>query len=481
MAEFLKRAYDLLALKVTLDLAGDDANLKCELEVTENHSPTTVRKWLVSAQEIGYPKVISEYQTYGHGTPFRKPDRLVAELSKTLNELQLSENPLWLHLVKPYGILGTAPWEKWLSSLSVPVLRLPDVIADPPREATSTLDVIVCTSSPFAKEEFDGQYVIRLLHQVYSKNPRSKIRFEVFLDKNHFDEMKSRLNTEEFVPVVTLHPPDEAASYAVPRKNPSIQDPITDLESPWLLWMRNSVKGKSIDMVHFICHGYMNGDRGALSFSQSPVRNEDRLWSRFVGRRELGTFLTQVGAWAIAFSSPEENYSDMGLRCLADSLAQDQPGAVMYHDWTADRDGTQLGNAYRFLFHLEPGIPQSADGLFLYCQPFKVKGGQDARQPSFSAKTSRSQDPPELTEIVESVVLEEGDQDTNDLIATATRYIERCEWKLNKSAQTSLRLGIGTPPKDSIKVNDALTKIKRAMIRIGSRLPGDSSNSGGKL
>ncbi len=481
MAEKLKRDYDLLALKITLDLAVENASLKCELEVTKDHLPKTVREWTVSAEDIGLPRELTESQIYGHATPFRKPDRVVNELSDILNERQLFEDPLWLHLVKPYGFLGAAPWEHWLSSLPILVLRLPDVIADPPRESPSTLNVIVCTSSPLAKEEIMAdQYVIRLLRQVSNKHPRSKIHFDVFTDQERFHHMQSTLDARELLGTeVTVHSPEQASSYAIPRRNASVEDPTNDLENPWLLWMRNAVKGRSVDMVHFICHGYFNGDRGSLAFAQSPARNEDARWSRFVGKRELSTFLTQVGAWVAAFSSPDENYSDAGLRFLADALAQDQPGAILYHDWTADRDGSQVGNAYQFLFHPQPGIPEHADGLFLYCQPIRVKGCQDARSLSYSPKTNRVQEPPGLTEMFDSVL--QKDEDLTDLMATAARYIERCEWKLNKSAQINLRLGIDAPSKDSVEVNDALNKIKRAMIRIASRTPGGTSGSGGVL
>jgi hypothetical protein len=475
MAEILKRAYNLVALKISLDLVGDDASVSCELQVTESHLPSTKDVWTISASEIGCPKILAKEQIRGHSTPFKKPDWLVDKLRSSIEGLHLFEGPLWLHFVKPYGLLGLAPWEKWFASLPVPVIRLPDVISDPPREAPATLDVLICTSSPVAKEEMSSEnYVVRLVRQVMQKHPRSKVGFDVFTDLERFSQTQEMMKAEGLLgSVVRVHPPDQASSYAVPRRNPTIDDPFLDLESPWLLWMRNAIKGRSVDMVHFICHGYFNGDRGALAFAQSPTRNEDTRWSRFVGKRELSTFLTQVGAWAAAFSSPDENYSDAGLRLLADGLAQDQPCTVLYHDWLADPKGSQLGDAYQFLFQRQPGMPPRADALFLYCQPFRVKSGHDARPLSFSARTSRAMESPEVKKVLSASF--EQEQTLPDWMAAATRYIERCEWNLDKSAQHGERLGVTRPDDEAAGVNQAIDQIKRAMSRIASRNPGTGS------
>lgn len=472
MAEALKRAYNLVALKISFNLAGDEASVSCELQVTENHSPSTVDSWTISANEIGCPEILTEEQIFGHSNPFRKPDGLVNDLRKWIERLQPFEGPLWLHFVRPYGLLGLAPWERWFNTLPIPVVRLPDVISDPPRETPATLDVLICTSSPRAKDEIESEnYVVRLIRQVIQKHPRSKVGFDVFTDWERVGQTQEILDKVGLLgSVVRVHPPDQAASYAVPRRTGTISDSVLDLENPWLLWMRNAIKGRSVDMVHFICHGYFNGDRGALAFAQSPTHNEDTKWSRFVGKRELSTFLTQVGAWATAISSPAENYSDAGLRLLADALAQDQPCAVLYHDWLADPDGRQLGDAYQFLFQEEPGMPPRADALFLYSQPFRVKSGHDARPVSFSARTNRAMESVEVQQVLSSSF--EREQAVPDWMAATTRYIERCEWNLNKSAQQGERLGVTRSDDEVAGVNQAIDQIKRAMSRIASRDPG---------
>ena len=56
---------------------------------------------------------------------------------------------------------------------------------------------------------------------------------------------------------------------------------------------------KPLDFVHFVGHGYLSGDRGAIAVATSPTVNTDQQWSRFIGSVELNTFLSQVGAWGL--------------------------------------------------------------------------------------------------------------------------------------------------------------------------------------
>ena len=57
-----------------------------------------------------------------------------------------------------------------------------------------------------------------------------------------------------------------------------------------------------------------------------------------------------VGAWSAAFSSPEQNYSEMGLRLFADTIAQMRLGPVLHHETRLDPQREALADAYRFLF-----------------------------------------------------------------------------------------------------------------------------------
>jgi hypothetical protein len=66
----------------------------------------------------------------------------------------------------------------------------------------------------------------------------------------------------------------------------------------------------------------------------------------------------------------------------------------------------------------------------------------------------------------------EREQTLPDWMAAATRYIERCEWNLNKSAQLGERLGVTRPDDEVTGVNQAIDQIKRAVSRIASRDPG---------
>ena len=61
------------------------------------------------------------------------PEQLAAGLRYRLALKQVpAGKPLWLKLARPYGVLGTVPWESELNAaLGCPVLRLPDYPARP--------------------------------------------------------------------------------------------------------------------------------------------------------------------------------------------------------------------------------------------------------------------------------------------------------------------------------------------------------------
>lgn len=462
MAEFLKRAYNLVALKVALKTEGETANASCELQVPEQHEPRSVAKWDVSAKELGLPERLDPRQA----SPFKKPAGLIGDLRAWLTWLRDNHGfrpPLWLHLVKPYGYLGVAPWERWIAEdLNIPVLRLPDVVAEPPHEDPTSLDIILCASMPMAKEPFEiVHHLLLAVERIRVAVPHRNAKFDVFTDRESKTELEKQLGARRLLgEVVRLHEPELAESYAIPRRSSEIPAAVSDLDSPWLLWMRNALHGRSVDMVHFLCHGYFSSDRSALAFAQTPLVNEDPHWSRFVDLAELRTFLLQVGAWSAGFSSPETNYSDLGLRYLADSLAQERPGPVLYHDWRADRDAEQIAKAYRFLFAPEPRVPAMAPAVFLYCQPFRVEGWQSAAALGF--ETAEDDDLRAVFRQVQSIP---------NWMAASARYVEQCRWELNKTAQVEgERQGYSrAKAEEAVGVKAALAQIEKAVANLAKR------------
>ena len=224
---------------------------------------------------------------------------------------------------------------------------------------------------------------------------------------------------------VKLYNPQNAGAYAAPEATLQVRDRPGLIENPWLLWIRDALEGRSIDIAHFICHGYLSRDQGALAFSETPLRNEDRRMARFVGAAELIAFLTQTGAWSAAFSSPEHNYSQMGLRQLADTIAQMRPGPVIHHEIPLDVGGEALAGIYRFLFGPAPQNPPASPALFAYCHPSRVTRKPQARE--LAGYTFRASEEP-MDAVPSHPLLKpifEAEDNVPSWIAASQRFIEQ--------------------------------------------------------
>jgi hypothetical protein len=376
MAEELKRQYDLVVLKLGLALPSGErthVGIHCEIEAKVAGELTTLARCDLTPDDFGIPSRLDPRQTRYRGYDFKVPTELVQWLQRTLAETELAGRPLWLHLVCPYGYLGVVPWERLLvPRLQIPILRLPDFIVPPPAEVRTTLDVVLCCSMPAAKESFEAvDQMAQMVHYIRDAAPRPRVTVHVFADAEFYGTLQLMFSGRGWLDAgVRLYQPSDA--YSVPDPSSRITDPGVGLVSPWLLWMRDALKGRSVDVVHFLCHGYFANDRGAIAFSQTPTRNEDSRIARFVGTGELDTFVTQVGAWSCAFSSPRKNFSEMGLRMLADTLAQLRPLSILHHETELDLEGQVLRDTYRFLYATDPMSPPVSPAAFFYCQPYRV-------------------------------------------------------------------------------------------------------------
>jgi hypothetical protein len=405
MAGILKRRHDLVALRVMLDAGGAEPYVRFVLEVSENHELRTAGEWSYPPDALGLPARIARGGDRGP-IPLRIPEKMRDELRAALNAAG-DPAALWLHLVRPYAHLGVAPWDRVLTEeLGLPVLRLPDFLVPPAKESPHTLDVALCVSQPAAKSPFDARaFIHSMLRDVAAGVPRGRVAVHLFTDAALYGDLRSERGGANPVVlpsqgagelVMWLHDPRGAARYAEPDSVELVGDLPGSMDNPWLLWMRDVMRGRCLDVVHFGCHGYYALDRGAVALAASPVRNDDQGWARFVGAAELDTFLTQTGAWAVAFSSPPGNFSDAGLRHLADDLAQRKPFATIYHDLASDSACRDLAAAYEFLFDTQPMDPEPMRCVSIYCQPCRVTGdvpdvGAPAVQGTASAETPGEQ------------------------------------------------------------------------------------------
>jgi hypothetical protein len=426
MAEVLKRKYDLVVLKVTLDTTGEQSRVRCAVEVKIGGEPRVVAEWTSTAAERGVPERIDRRSSRYRGYQFAIPEQVSSPLRDWVEHEMTADVPLWVHLVRPCGYLAMVPWERLLQPLlKVPMLRLPEFVVQPPRETPKALDVLLCSSGPAAKEQFRMvEYLKDLAKRLREAVPR-RTTFHVFTDKAIHQEIGQAFEREGLLnSTAILYSPDTAASYSVPAGDSDVPEQTRTVANPWLLWMRESLKGRSVDVAHFVCHGYLSHDHGALAFAESPLVNQDTRMARFVGGAELKAFLTQVGAWSAVFSSPERNYSEMGLRQLADGLAQVRPGPIVHHELELDRDGSAIAGAYRLLFSRTPQPAPASAALFIYCQPFRVQapaGAEDRTRAAASVPASSELDS-----------LYETEDNVPAWVAASERYVEECQLRLQK-------------------------------------------------
>lgn len=389
MAELLKREHDIVTLKVELSGRGQ---CRCLLQFLADGQLAGLPLWEGVPADFGLVAEPGGTRPQLDPALFRLPDPLAWALRDWLQANTDGSRPLWVHLVKPYGALRYLPWERLLvDALDVPVLMLPDFIFPPPRESLSSLDIAICASAPLACEH---AYVADGLHQAITairQGLGETARLHLFTDADLVDRVRDRHPASEHL---VWHPQSSAGPFVCEDASSRLHDSGGTLRSPWLLWMRECLKPYTTDVVHFVCHGHLARDRGAMLFAQSPLERTERYLAGPVGSIELCSFLTQVGAWASAFSSPFDDNHPIGLHTLADEIAQSLPGPMMmFNPALATHDGTgfpDLAHGYRFLHSPDPQPAPKSRALFLYCQPYLLDERRDldaAREHSEALET----------------------------------------------------------------------------------------------
>ena len=379
----LKERYDLLVLKVELrDRAGtksDGIDARFTLQGKVDGRLAT----LADLSQPGAVTGLTDLAATRNPNPVvGLSTDLLSQLGQAVAHFGDGQRPLWVHLVKPYGALRLLPWERLLVAVvNVPVLMLPDFIFPRPREATATLEVALCGSAPLGHESHGvRQALVMAVHAVLGGSAR-RTRVQLFTDANLAGEMRHIFQTQAAAGQVLVHDTQDAAPFVQEDTRSRLLDQAGVLRSPWLLWMRQALRERAVDVVHFCCHGRLTRGRGALLFAQSPLDRSDDYLAGPVGMTELQTLLTQVGAWSSAFTSLPDNFSEVGLRALADETAQNRPGPMLMHNMQLDPTGDALGRAYGFIYAAEPGPPPLSPALFLYCQPYLATASMPAAAP----------------------------------------------------------------------------------------------------
>lgn len=396
MAEALKRTYDVLVLKVEADDRASEGGVQASftLQVKDGGRLVDVVGFPAHFPVLGLAEIMAPRGRSRGEDHSRLPEALLSRLKEELWPFYaLGERPLWVHLVKPYGALRFVPWERELGqALGMPVLMLPDFIFPRPREALAWLDVALCASAPLGVGAYSVWEALHVTAQAILRGSPRPTRLQVFAD----DMLQSALHYNWAAEIasgrITLHDPQDASDFFEDDPSSRMLDSAGVLRSPWLLWMRRALRERSVDVVHFCCHGHLSRGHGAMLFAQSPLSPTRTYLAGPVGAVELQTFLTQVGAWSTAFASPFDNQSEAGLRGLADEVAQMRPGPMLMHDMDLDPHGEALAQAYRFIYAADPGMPPASQALFLYCQPYLSSDAMPAEPAIATHVPSRARD-----------------------------------------------------------------------------------------
>ena len=396
MAELLKRDFDIVVLKAQVaDAAPGSAasgpQVRFVLQFHEHGSLHDGLHWDFALSDIA-PPLLDRRASRGSGPALVLPPALLDGLRDWFGQHSESDRALWVHLVKPYGSLRLVPWERVLgAALERPILMLPDFIFPPPREAIQTLDVVLCGSAPLGYEDHSVREAMRLAADRILEAGTRSVRVHVFADRAMADSLSQLWQADgRLGQQIIVHDHGLAAPYVADDLSSRLLDEAGMLRSPWLLWMRAALAGQGVDVVHFVCHGHMARDRGAMLFAQSPLERSEKYLAGPVGSNELGTFLTQIGAWSTVFSSLPDNHSEPGLRSLADEVAQSRPGPMMMHVLREDPAAQALAAGYAFLYSLERHPPPRSLALFMYCQPYlaadAVEAGGAIASPAYASR-----------------------------------------------------------------------------------------------
>lgn len=340
----------------------------------------------IRPEELGLPRSFEDARRFRYGEPaFRLPEELAMRLKARLNEREDPAAALWLELAQPSGTLSLVPWERLLQpTLSLPVFRIP-FFAIPAVANPGSLDVVFCASSPVAKQPIDIEELLgRIIEQAIRSLPDDS-NLHIFTDVSSFPEMSERLRgraVRQSSHRIFLYDPRHSASLF--RRHRTIEEDPEEqaaeksgtIRNPWLQWILHAMGQRGVDAVHFLAHGYLAAEQGALALAESPMENRDEDWARFIGSAELSAFLTRIGAWSVSFSVAPMNFSVLGLRLLTDQLARQRVGPVMLHDMTNGSAET-LGRALRFM--VGGGTPDDIrptgmhePPVALYCHPSRA-------------------------------------------------------------------------------------------------------------
>jgi len=368
MAMQVRSDLDLPTLRILLDPARSDFTQAVFQLVRGRDTPRELAR--CSIHDLGLPQILTGARPIADEA-LRVPSDVLGILAASVPGLGPSplppSNALWLEFPSPRGSLYLMPWERLLAPLGRPLFRLPNYVVRPQAPGPN-LEVAICASRPRAKVPFPSEDIVATIANQYLTHAGHDVTLHLFTD--------GPVPLPGPVPAgrghVIVHDPAAAAAYERPQRTARV-GVSARLSNPWLLWMRDAVQGRRLDIVHFVMHGYLSGDRGAVAVATTPTVNTDEGMARFIGAAEMNAFLSQVGAWGLALTGPPGNYSEPGLRALADAIALVRPGVAITHDVGLDILGQEFGSCLRTVVAHEDSVDGALPAVTCWAHPAFVQ------------------------------------------------------------------------------------------------------------
>lgn len=459
MNPYSKRQRDLNKLLISLKSEGRErlGRVAFELFIHGEEAAATAE---MPCSDIGFPDSATDLgREFRYSEPeFHISDKVIGALLAGLDKHKALNKPLWLELNPPSCSLTLAPWERLFQRLGMSLPRLSFFQTGGAIPRGDWLDLVLCASAPVAKGTMPlPELISALTGRILDAMP-GDVTIHVFTDQDSYHMLKQNLanQVENFGERgIRLYDPATAADYEPAERSRELRDEPRKVLNPWLAWMTDSLGGRPVDAVHFLCHGLIYLDQGALALAESPCINEDQKLARFVGVRQLNAFLDRTGAYTLALTSPPHNFSVLGLRVLCEEVARSRPGVALLHEYWLDHEFKDLDATYRVLYG-DNNLPPRTSAVSIYCTPATFDKG-DVMRSAVGETEWRG--------------MPEAEKDEGVWLASGRRWIERTASQLGEAAdrpegQTATTEGI----EDALKfVTDVLERHRTKRQRPGAK------------
>lgn len=303
----------------------------------------------------------------------RIPRELTTDLlyRLSLNKVPAGK-PLWLKLARPYGVLGTAPWEKDLGAgLERPILRLPDYPERPVERSDVLESALIVDAEPDADIADVARRAKALVQAVLKGSSRTATRIHVFAASRCYGQLTDLTRD----PRVVVHNPKSAKTSIEAFKEQKKENSPSLRSAAWVDWVVQSVGPRSLDAVHVIARAHWTESGAFIVSSASPSPEEKESALAAIDLDEFGLLVNRVGAWAVTFVPPSPACA-RDIAFVADHFAHLRPGAVLFNPGNDAEDLASLEAACKLLFSGKPSQAPALGNGFLHCHPGFVKGEQ---------------------------------------------------------------------------------------------------------